>query len=616
MRRKMAPLGPLATVVRIRHAAHAALAILGAATFAAATPGTAAAEPLPGTTCSMFPADSVFNTDISSLPVNAQSATWMGNMTQNPNLHPDFGTFAQEYGIPVNVAPPPTTGVTPTFAYDAESDHPAEGYPIAPATNIEGGPSAPSGSDRHALVVDRNRCKLYEIYNLQNFTAGQTPSAGSGATWDLTSDAMRPAGWTSADAAGLPIAPLLLRPDEILAGSITHAIRFTAHCTSSSYIWPASHQAGSCSAAFPPMGARFRLKSTFNLSAFSANTQVVLRAFQHYGLILADNGSDWYFQGTTDDWWGTTAGQALVADLKTIPASQFEAVDESTMQAAAGSYRTVAPSYATAGGTLTSAPAAAAAAAGTADVFVRGTDGAVYATHWNGTSFVPYISLGGYTNAAPGAASGVTGRIDAFVRGREYQLYQRTWSGSAWSPWRALGGTLSSGPGASVLPSAQPELDVWVQGTDGQLYRRSSADGGDTFSPWQALGGRLTADPAAVSWSSTRIDVFVRGTDFQLYHRWWNQSSGWSGWEALGGTLTSAPAAASCSAGHLDVFVLGTDNAVYRRGFDGTAWSAWMRVGGSWRSGVSAVCIVGSSNLAVFTRGTDDALWLQTLPAS
>ena len=297
-----------------------------------------AAQPLPGTTCAMFPRDSVFNTDISSVPVNNQSAAWMANMAQNSNLHPDFGTFAQQYGIPINIAPPPASGLTPTFAYDPESDHPAEGYPVSPSTNIEGGPSAPSGSDRHALVMDQNRCKLYELYNLQNFSGGQTPSAGSGAAWDLASDAMRPAGWTSADAAGLPMAPLLLRPDEILAGSVTHAIRFTTHCTNN-YIWPASHQAGLCSTGFPPMGSRFRLKKTFAISTFGANTQVVLKAFQHYGLILADNGSDWYFQGTTDDWWGTTAGGAVVADLKTIPASQFEAVDESALQAATGSYR-------------------------------------------------------------------------------------------------------------------------------------------------------------------------------------------------------------------------------------------------------------------------------------
>ncbi len=605
---------PLPSVLRT-HAARGALISLAAAALVVVAPSTASAEPLPGTTCSMFPSDAIFNTDISSIPVNGQSATWISNMTQHAYLHPDFGTFAQEYGIPINVAPPPTTGLAPTFGYDSESDHPSEGYPITSGTLIEGGPSAPSGSDRHALVVDKNLCKLYELYNLQNFTTGQTPSAGSGATWDLASDAMRPIGWTSADAAGLPIAPLLLRPDEILAGSISHAIRFTAHCTNS-YIWPGSHDAGLCSSAFPPMGARFRLKKSFDIPHFSANAQVVLTAFQHYGLILADNGSDWYFQGTTDDWWGTTAGDSLVGELKTIPASQFEAVDESGLQAAAGSYQAIPPAYANAGGILTAAPASSSGAAGAADAFVRGSDGAVYSTHWNGTSFSAWTSLGGYINADPGAVATGASRIDLFVRGRDNALYQRTWNGGSWSAWRSLGGTLVSGPAASVLSGSSPQLDVWVQGTDRQLYRRSSADGGNSFGPWQALGGAITAAPAAVSWSSTRIDVFVRGTDMGLYHRSWDAASGWSAWQALGGTLASAPAAASCSPGHLDVFVQGSDRSIYRTGFNGTSWSAWKRLGGTWRSGPSAVCIAGSSNVGVFARGSDDALWLDTLPAT
>src|SRR5690348_17126035 len=135
-------------------------ATLLAASFASGGTTRGHAQPLPGTTCNLFPADHVLNTDISSLPVNAQSATWMSNMTQHANLHPDLGTFAQQYGMPTNVAPPPTTGVTPSFLYDSESDHPVEGYPIDQNTSIEGGPGAPSGSDRHALVVDKNRCKL------------------------------------------------------------------------------------------------------------------------------------------------------------------------------------------------------------------------------------------------------------------------------------------------------------------------------------------------------------------------------------------------------------------------------------------------------------------------
>jgi hypothetical protein len=305
---------------------------------AAVSPRTAAA-PLPGTTCNLFPADNILNTDISALPVHSQSAAWKTHMTQHTNLHPDFGTVTQQYGMPVNVAPPPSSGLTPSFAYDLESDHPPEGYPINQGTLIEGGAGAPSTSDRHGLVVNKSNCKLYELFNLQNFVDGQRPSAGSGAVWDLRSNAMRADGWTSADAAGLPILPLLLRPDEIQAGSINHAIRFSTHCTANTYIWPASHRAGSCAADFPPMGARFRLRSSFDITGFSPPTQIVLRAFQHYGLMLADNGSDWYFQGTTDDYWGTSPGGQLVTELKGIPAGQFDAVDESSLRVQAGSYQ-------------------------------------------------------------------------------------------------------------------------------------------------------------------------------------------------------------------------------------------------------------------------------------
>src|SRR5438105_13043693 len=315
-----------------------ALVLVVSSGLLAPTPAAAAA--VPGTNCTMFPSDNVLNTDISSLPIDAASAAWKGNMAQNPNLHPDMGTFAQWYGMPLNVAPPPSSGVTPTFTYDTESDHPAGGYPIDQNTLIEGGPAAPSGSDRHALVVNSSGCSLYELYNLQNFTNGQTPAAGSGAVWNLGSNAMRAAGWTSADAAGLPITPLLLRPDEILAGSVPHAIRMTAQCTHG-YIWPASHDAGSCGAGFPPMGARFRLRAGFDISGFNANTQVVLRAFQRYGLIVADNGADWYFGGTTDDWWGTSAGSQVVSELKAIPAAQFDAVDESGVQVSPGYYQAI-----------------------------------------------------------------------------------------------------------------------------------------------------------------------------------------------------------------------------------------------------------------------------------
>ena len=525
-------------------------------------------------------------------------------MTQNANLHPDLGTFAQWYGIPVNVAPPPTTSVTPTFIYNTESDHPAEGYPIDQSTFIEGGPSAPSGSDRHALVVNKNLCKLYEIYNLQNFTNGQTPAAGSGAVWDLNSDAMRPDGWTSADAAGLPMTPLLLRPDEILAGSITHAIRFTTHCTNG-YIWPGSHNAGLCSSGFPPMGARFRLRSSFNISSYSATTQVVLRAFQHYGLMLADNGSDWFFGGTTDDWWGTTAGSTVVSELKTIPASQFDAVDESGLQSAPGSYRAAVynAGWKSAGGYLTSGPGAAGSAAGE-DAFVRGSDNALWQAHFTSGAFTQWAPRGGVLTSDPAAVATSSTRNDVFVRGSDNALWQGTWNGSTWT-WTRLGGTLISGPGADARTGGL--FDAFVAGTDHALWV-NSFDG--TSWTWTSLGGVVTSDPAAVASGSTQIDVVVGGTDRGLWHRKWIQGAGWGAWDSVGGVIGSSPAVASCTAGHFDVYVLGTDRSLFHRGWNGSAWSAWQRLGGTWTAAPAAVCQPGSTTLVdIFERGTDGALW-------
>jgi hypothetical protein len=175
-------------------------------------------------------------------------------------------------------------------------------------------------------MVNPSTCTLYELYDARYSASGST--AGSGAIWNLNSDALRPSGWTSADAAGLPILPGLLRYDEVQAGSVTHAIRMTAVSTDTSFIWPARHEAGASSNPnLPPMGARFRLKASFDISGYSPQAQVILRAMQHYGLILADNGSNWYFGGTADTNWPI----GLVNELKRVPASAFEAVDEASL---------------------------------------------------------------------------------------------------------------------------------------------------------------------------------------------------------------------------------------------------------------------------------------------
>ncbi|MBV8980237.1 MAG: hypothetical protein JO086_04990 [Acidimicrobiia bacterium] len=291
----------------------------------AASPAWAGSPPS-APNCPILPADNVWHADVSGLPVNSHSSAWLGNMAAgSTHLHPDFGSSGDPnapYGIPWTAVPDSHARVTPSFDYADESD--PGPYPFGPDTPIEGGQA--STGDRHALMLDKDTCVLYELYDA-NWNGGR-PTAGSGAVFNLRSNALRPASWTSADAAGLPIMPGLLRLDEVQSGHVDHAIRFTASRTDRSFLWPARHQAGSASDPnLPPMGARFRLRSDFDMAGYRSDTQVVLRAMQHYGLILADNGSNWYFQGEAINSWD----DSFIADLKRIPASAFEAVDESSL---------------------------------------------------------------------------------------------------------------------------------------------------------------------------------------------------------------------------------------------------------------------------------------------
>src|SRR5437773_477811 len=277
----------------------------------------AAAAPPPSTTCSVFPSNNVWNTDISKLPVNARSAQWLASMAASTTkLHPDFG--GPPYGFPYNVVGNAHPTFSITFQYASESD--PGPYPVGADTLIE------NGSDRHALIINRDTCTLYELYDLSG--SGSSWTAGSGAIFPLGSNALRPLGWTSADAAGLPLFPGLVRWDEVQAGTINHAIRFTAQQTDQSFLWPARHQAGAAAnPALPPMGARFRLKGSYDTSHFSPQARVILLAMQHYGMILADNGSNWFFSGTEDAGWP----DGLLSELKTVPAAEFDAVEESSL---------------------------------------------------------------------------------------------------------------------------------------------------------------------------------------------------------------------------------------------------------------------------------------------
>jgi hypothetical protein len=301
------------------------LASVAAALVALSVPGASAhpggggstgwpRAPIPGTGCAVFPSSNIWNTDISQLPVHPESAAWLASMNAgSTNLHPDFGR--PPYGYPYTVVDNSHPTVAIEFLYADESD--PGPYPFGTDIPIE------QGSDRHAFMVNKDTCVLSELY-LASWNGGH-PQAGSGAIFDLGSNALRPDDWTSADAAGMPILPGVVRVDEVRAGAINHAIRFTAQLTDCSHLWPARHDAGTCNSNYPPMGARFRLKASFSLTGFSKPVKVILRAMKRYGMFLTDNGSDWYFQGTMDPAW--TDG--ILDQLKTVPASAFEAVDES-----------------------------------------------------------------------------------------------------------------------------------------------------------------------------------------------------------------------------------------------------------------------------------------------
>jgi hypothetical protein len=287
------------------------------------TPDAHAAD-VPGTSCSVFPANNVWNMDVRKLPIHPKSATWKrASHAGSTLLHPDFGP--PSYGIPFDVVPSSHTKVKIRFQYASESDDGP--YPFGADVQVEG------GSDRHAIMIDRGTCVLYELFAVRR--NGGHPTAGSGAIFDLGSNALRPAGWTSADAAGLPIFPGLVRYDEVFGpnAGIHHAIRFTVGCTSRRYLWPARHQAGVADPRCPPMGARFRLRAGYDISGYSFRAQIVLRAMKRYGMIVADNGSDWYFQGAVDPRW--TYG--FVDQLKRIPARAFVALDESACKVGSGS---------------------------------------------------------------------------------------------------------------------------------------------------------------------------------------------------------------------------------------------------------------------------------------
>ena len=268
--------------------------------------------------CQMFPTDNPWNTAISNDPVDPNSANYLSHMhAASTYLHPDFG-HNPHYGIPITVAPPSTKFVPMKFFLYPNQSDPGP-YPFPPNARIEGGPH--SNGDRHVLVVYQGNCNLYETW--RSFYVGPGWRAANGARFDLSSNTLRHICWTSADAAGLPIAPALPDPDEVQAGAVTHAMRFTVATTQRAFVYPARHYAStSTDPNDPPMGLRVRLKGSFDLSKFHGQSLVILQALKTYGMMLADNGSDWYITGATDSRWNDQD----LDQIKTVPASAFEVV--------------------------------------------------------------------------------------------------------------------------------------------------------------------------------------------------------------------------------------------------------------------------------------------------
>jgi hypothetical protein len=303
------------------------VAVVSAAFTLALLAGSSAhAVPLPAARhCAVFPTNNPWNQRVDKLPVAADSAQLVASIGLDAPVHADFGSGEWDggpIGIPFDVVSRKTRRAHVSFEYADESNRVR--YPIPRHVHIEGGPHATG--DRHAILVDRSSCRLYELYDLRHTGHGWT--AGSGAVWSLRSNHLRPAGWTSADAAGLPIFAGLARWDEVSRGAIDHALRFTAAETRRAYVYPARHYASNSNdPSLPPMGLRVRLRASVNVAAFPPQARIVLRALQRYGMILADNGSPWYISGAPNRHWNNDA----LHTLGRLTGADFEVVDTSSL---------------------------------------------------------------------------------------------------------------------------------------------------------------------------------------------------------------------------------------------------------------------------------------------
>ncbi len=381
--------------------------------------------------CDVFPADNIWNTAVDGLPLDPNSAAYINTIGPNRTLKADFGSGLWEggpIGIPFTTVPGSQARVNVSFDYASESD--PGPYPIPPNPPIEGGPN--STGDRHVLVLDRDNCVLYELYAAYPQADGSW-QAGSGAIFDLESHALRPEGWTSADAAGLPIVPGLVRYEEVLSGEIRHAIRFTAPQTRRAYVWPGRHHASSLTGTeYPPMGQRFRLKANYDISGFAPEVQVILRALKKYGLILADNGSAWYISGAPDERWDND----MLRQLQQMPGSALEAVESSSLMVDRNS------GQARSGPGPTSTPTATRAASATP---TRTPSPTLRASPTRTPTRTPTPGAAGISGVVRAEGSGLP------LTGIRVTAYQRTSSG-----WAQLVTTTTKSTGGYLLANLTP----------------------------------------------------------------------------------------------------------------------------------------------------------------
>lgn len=468
---------------------------------------SAFAQPSAFGSCPVFPVDHIWHTPVDQLPVSPSSSMWVNTIGATSPLHPDFGSGTYNggpIGIPYVTVFGTKTTYPATFYYASESDPGPYAIPLnAP---IEGGSN--STGDRHVISVDVDNCILYEMYDAYPQTASW--KAGSGAIFDLLSYALRPATWTSADAAGLPIFPGLVRYDEILAGEIRHAIRFTVPQTQRAYVWPARHEASNLTdPRYPPMGARFRLRANFNIASYSPTNQIILQALKTYGMMLADNGSAWFISGVPEARWDNTD----LHSLTNVKGSDFEAVDVSALMIDPNSGQAVQGSV-----SVTVTPAAASVTLNTTKQFTATVqNNADQTVTWDvngtvgGNSVVGWIGPNGLYTAPSGVPSPAT--VAMHATSKAVPVAVGAASVTLMPPPQPAGATISP-TSATVRISKTKQFTATVQNTatTAVTWRVNGVTGGNATVGTISASGLYKA-PGAVPSPATVTLTAVSVTD-------------------------------------------------------------------------------------------------------